>query len=91
MSNSFKIYPTYISCGDEIFLGDASPPPGYGPVDFYTSQKTNIFLRTVCAFLILVYGKKSFLSKESDTLRSYSIYFAYDVGIMSCTKCMKYK
>ena len=31
-----------------------------------------------------VYGKKSFLSKESDTLRSYRvyIYFTYDVGIM---------
>ena len=24
--------------GTKIFLGDAWPPPGYGPVDFYTSQ-----------------------------------------------------
>ena len=25
--------------GTKIFLVEASPPPGYGPVDFYTSQK----------------------------------------------------
>ena len=25
-------------------------PPGYGPVDFRTSQKANIFLRTLSAF-----------------------------------------
>jgi len=38
----------------------------------------------VNVFLIYtVYGRRSFLSKESDTLRSWSIYFAYDVGIIS--------
>jgi len=30
-----------------------------------------------------VYGKKSFLSKESDTKLLQSIYFAYEVGIIS--------
>jgi len=30
-----------------------------------------------------VYGKKSFLSKESDTKILQSIYFAYEVGIIS--------
>jgi len=40
--------------GTKIFLGEASPPPGYAPVDFYTSRKTNVFLRTLCAFSILV-------------------------------------
>jgi len=40
--------------GTKIFLGEASPPPGYGPVDFYASQKTNVFLCTLCAFSILV-------------------------------------
>jgi len=31
-----------------------------------------------------VYGKRSFLSKESDALTSYRVYiFAYDVGIIS--------
>jgi len=30
-----------------------------------------------------VYGKKSFLSKESDTKILQSIYFTYDVGIIS--------
>jgi len=30
-----------------------------------------------------VYGKKSFLSKESDTKILQSIYFAYKVGIIS--------
>ena len=34
----------------QIFLGYASPPRGYGPVDFHTSQKTNVFLRTLCVF-----------------------------------------
>ena len=33
--------------------------------------------------LSFVYGKKSFLSKESDTKILQSIYFAYDVGIIS--------
>jgi len=33
--------------GTKIFLGEALTPPGYGPVDFYTSQKTNVFLCTV--------------------------------------------
>ena len=28
----------------KIFLGEASSPPGYGPVDFYTSQKSKRFL-----------------------------------------------
>jgi len=40
--------------GTNIFLGEASPPLGYGPVDFYTSQNTNVFLCTLCAFSILV-------------------------------------
>jgi len=40
--------------GTKIFLGEPSPPPGCGPVDFYTSQKTNVFLCTLCAFSILV-------------------------------------
>jgi len=31
----------------------------------------------------IVYGKKSFLSTESDTKISQSIYFAYKVGIIS--------
>ena len=34
--------------GAKIFLRRASPP-GYGPVDFYTSQRTNIFLRNLSA------------------------------------------
>jgi len=38
----------------KIFLGEASPPPGHGPVDIYRSQKTNVFLCTLCAFSILV-------------------------------------
>jgi len=40
--------------GTKIFLGEASSPPGYGPVDFYTSQNINVFLRTLCAFSVLV-------------------------------------
>jgi len=38
---------------NKIFLGGKNfsyadlAPPCYGPVDFYTSQKTNIFLRTL--------------------------------------------
>ena len=40
--------------GTKIFLGKTSPPPGYGPVDFYTSQKPNVFLYTLYAFSILV-------------------------------------
>ena len=35
--------------GAKIFLRGVSPPPGYGPFDFYTSQKTNIFLGTLSA------------------------------------------
>jgi len=38
----------------KIFLGAASPPPRYGPVDIYRSQKTNVFLCTLCTFSILV-------------------------------------
>jgi len=38
-----------------------------------------------------VYGKKSFLSTESDTVVLQSIYFACKVGIVSSAKCMKYK
>ena len=62
------IVPKYVQhifpVGTKIFLGDASPPPGYGPVDFTKhkrfhktqtfSQNTNVFLRTLCAFSILV-------------------------------------
>jgi len=35
--------------GANIFLRGSSSPPGYGPVDFYTSQKTNISLSTLSA------------------------------------------
>ena len=35
------------------FSWEASPL-GYRPVDVYASQKTNVFLRTSCAFSILV-------------------------------------
>ena len=44
--------------GTKNSLGEASPPPGYGPVDFYTSQKTNVFSCTLCAFSILVWFSK---------------------------------
>ena len=37
-----------------------------------------------------VYGKKSFLSKEWDIKILPSTYFAYEVGIISSAKCMKY-
>jgi len=47
MCNSFKIRPTHFSCGGENFSKGFFAPPGYGPVDFNTSQKTNIFLRTL--------------------------------------------
>jgi len=33
--------------------------------------------------MYILYGKKSFLSKESDTQILQSIYFAYEVGIIS--------
>jgi len=46
--NSFKIRPAHFSCGGEIFSKGVQPP-GYGPVDFHTSQKTNVFLRTLSA------------------------------------------
>ena len=49
MCNSFKIRLTHFSCGGENFFKGGSATPGYGPVDFYTSQKTNIFLRTLSA------------------------------------------
>jgi len=35
--------------GVKTFLRGDSPPPGYGPVDFQTSQKANIFLRILSA------------------------------------------
>jgi len=37
----------------------------------------------VVLFLNTVHGKKSFLSKESDTKLLQRIYFAYEVGIIS--------
>ena len=47
----FKPYPMvskYVQhnfpLGTKIFLGEASSPPGYGPVDFYRSQKNKRFL-----------------------------------------------
>ena len=49
MCNSFKIRPAHFSCGDENFSKGGFAPPGYGPVDFQTSQKANIFLRTLSA------------------------------------------
>ena len=49
MCNSFKIRPAHFSCGGENFSKGGSPP-GYGPMDFQTSQKANIFLRTLSAF-----------------------------------------
>jgi len=49
--------------GTKIFLGEASPPPDYGCVDFCTSQKTNVFLRILCAFSILVQFSKIRSSK----------------------------
>ena len=58
MSNSFKIRPTNFSCGDENFSRGGFVTPGYGPVDFYTSQKTNVLLRTLCAFSVLVQFSK---------------------------------
>jgi len=54
MSNSFKIRQHIFPVWTKIFLGEASLPPGYGPVDFCTSQKTNVFLHISCAFSILV-------------------------------------
>jgi len=48
MCNSFKIRPTHFSCGAKIFLRGASPALVMGLwTDFYTSQKINIFLRTL--------------------------------------------
>jgi len=41
-----------------------------------TPRKTKTTHFTAC-------GKKSFLSKESDTKILHSIYFAYDVGIIN--------
>ena len=35
--------------GAKIFLEGGFTLPGYGPVDFCTSQKTNIFLRALSA------------------------------------------
>ena len=58
MCNSFKIRPAHFSCGGEHFSSGANIFlwgrtffifSGYGPVDFYTSQKTNIFLRALSA------------------------------------------
>jgi len=47
MCNNFKIRPTHFSCGGENFSKGGFASSGYGPVDFYTSQKINIFLRTL--------------------------------------------
>jgi len=47
MRNSFKIRPTHFSWGGENFSKGAFASSGYGPVDFCTSQKINIFLRTL--------------------------------------------
>ena len=46
MCNSFEIRPAHFSCGVENF-SKGGFLPGYGPVDFQTSQKANIFLRTL--------------------------------------------
>jgi len=54
MSNSFKIRQHIFTVWTKIFLGEASLPPGYGSVDFCTSQKTNVFLHILSAFSILV-------------------------------------
>jgi len=43
MSNSFKIRQHIFAARTKIFLGEASLPPGYGSIDFCTSQKTNVF------------------------------------------------
>jgi len=42
-------YVQHIFPGGAKFLLMGLRLPGYGPVDFYTSQKTNIFLRTLSA------------------------------------------
>ena len=47
MCNDFKIRPTHFSCGGENFSKGVFASSGYGPVDFYTSQKINIFLLTL--------------------------------------------
>jgi len=54
MSNSFKIRQHIFPVRRKIFLGEASPLPSYGPADFCTSQKTNVFLHILCTFSILV-------------------------------------
>ena len=54
MSNSFIIRQNNFPVRTKMFLGEASLPPGYGSVDFFTSQKTNVFLHILCAFSILV-------------------------------------
>jgi len=47
MCNNYKIHPTHFSCGGENFSKGGFASSGYGPVDFCTSQKMNIFLRTL--------------------------------------------
>ena len=47
MCNNFKIRPTHFSCGGENVSKGGFASSGYGPVDFYTSRKINIFLRTL--------------------------------------------
>jgi len=47
MCNNFKIRPTNFSCGGEHFSKGGFASSGCGPADFYTSQKINIFLRTL--------------------------------------------
>ena len=49
MCNSFKIRPAHFSCGGKNFSKGGFAPAGYGPVNFQTSQKVNIFLRTSSA------------------------------------------
>jgi len=44
MCNSLKIRPTRFFCGEENFSRGCFASTGYGPVDFYTSQKNNRFL-----------------------------------------------
>ena len=39
MSNSFKIRPNIFPVGTKIFLGEASSPSGYGPVDSIHHKK----------------------------------------------------
>jgi len=62
--------------------------PGAGPTSkVRVGDFSNIWQSSLDGFMTViemaVYGKKSFLSKESDIEILHSIYFAYDVGIIS--------